>query len=299
MLNFQESSSPEKPDVEAARNFFEGKSSGKETRSNDRKEGRFERIVKETSSIVGKACNAVRGSLGFEARSESSDLGLGSDCGSDTRRRSIDDGVDVVDEVSERGVKSQKASKDQIRQGDEEEDDDGDSGTVNTGRKSRSNLTRSRSCVDSIETQNDGGPEFDHVRYKIVKSRLFGKNMYGNAVNKRDVTYDGLMEYLREYSFQELLMDNNVVIIEPVRAETIERKPSSVGGRERPIGMSKSMGNITKMVNEKMDMEARGDKKTKDKENCLKSPKQSTLRKHFFYHPIRFVKHFTLFSFNS
>ncbi|XP_043273939.1 protein javelin isoform X2 [Venturia canescens] len=279
------------PDVEAARNFFEGKSLGKEASRNRRNEGRFERIVKETSSILGKACNAVRGSLGFEARSESSDLGLGSDCGSDTRRRSIDDGVDVVDEALEPPDQSQKMSKDQINDGAEEEDeDDADSGTVNTGRKSRSNLTRSRSCVDSIETQNDAAPEFDHVRYKIVKSRLFGKNMYGNASNKRDVTYDGLMEYLREYSFQELLMDNNVVIIEPVRAETIERKPSEVGGRERPGGFSKSTGNMTKIVNDKIEKEARTDKIINDKENNLKSPKQSSLRKHFFYHPIRVNK---------
>ncbi|XP_033315925.1 uncharacterized protein LOC117214176 [Bombus bifarius] len=242
-----------------ARNTSEQKNSQKDGIKGKQTEGRFERIVKETSNIIGKACSVVKGSLGFEARSESSDLGLGSESGSDTRRRSVDDGIDEdhVSNCTDKGLSSKE----------------------NENQKMHGNLTRSISCVDSIECQPDDDQEFDHVRYKIVKSNMFGKNMYTNARN--DVTYEGLIQYLREYSFQELLLDNNVVIIEPVRAETIERKPSNVG-KARSEPSCKIAGAIQKKT---------------DAENCqrscessnvnAKSPKQSSIRKHFFYHPIR------------
>nr|XP_012148862.1 PREDICTED: ERC protein 2 isoform X1 [Megachile rotundata]XP_012148863.1 PREDICTED: ERC protein 2 isoform X1 [Megachile rotundata] len=244
-----------KASVEEAKNFFEQKNSQKTNGRSKQNEGRFERIVKETSNILGKACSAVKGSLGFEARSESSDLGLGSESGSDTRRRSVDDGVDEDHSVTD------KASSTKTKE----------------NKKVHSNLTRSRSCVDSIECQDDE-QEFDHVRYKIVKSNMFSKNMYNGG--RGDVTYEGLMQYLREYSFQELLLDNNVVIIEPVRAETIERKPATVG-KARSEPSCKIAGTIQKKT---------------DEENCerncesadnTKSPKQSSIKKHFFYHPIR------------
>lgn len=244
--------------VENAKNFFEQKNPEKTNNGRGKQnEGRFERIVKETSSILGKACSVVKGSLGFEARSESSDLGLGSESGSDTRRRSVDDGID------EDHATTDKAS----------------SAKTNENKKVHSNLTRSRSCVDSIECQDDE-QEFDHVRYKIVKSNMFSKNMYNG--NRGDVTYEGLMQYLREYSFQELLLDNNVVIIEPVRAETIDRKPATVG-KARSEPSCKIAGAIQKKTDEESC-----------ERNCesadgasTKSPKQSSIRKHFFYHPIR------------
>ncbi|XP_015431339.1 PREDICTED: LOW QUALITY PROTEIN: uncharacterized protein LOC107187701 [Dufourea novaeangliae] len=241
-----------------AKNFFEQKTLPKVVSKSKSNEGRFERIVKGTSNILGKACSAVKGTLGFEARSESSDLGLGSESGSDTRRRSVDDGIG--EEQTCNGKPS--ASKN------------------NEVKKGHSSLTRSRSCVDSIECHPEDGQEFDHVRYKIVKSNMFGKNMY--ATGRGDVTYEGLMQYLRDYSFQELLLDNNVVIIEPVRAETIERKPSCAG-KSRSEPTCKIAGAIQK----KSETENR-------ERNCesadggnAKSPKQSSIKKHFFYHPIR------------
>ncbi|XP_076685897.1 javelin isoform X1 [Andrena cerasifolii] len=240
--------------VENAKNFFEKKNAHKASGKSKQNEGRFERIVKETSSILGKACSAVKGSLGFEARSESSDLGLGSESGSDTRRRSVDDGVD--EDQAEKPSLS-KLSDNSVLHG---------------------SLTRSRSCVDSIECQDDA-QEFDHVRYKIVKSNMFSKNVY-NA-GRGDVTYEGLMQYLRDYSFQELLLDNNVVIIEPVRAETIERKPTSVG-KARSEPTCKIAGAIQK----KTDTEGR-ERNCDSADGGSKSPKQSSIRKHFFYHPIR------------
>lgn len=250
---------------------------------NQRNESHFERIVKETSGFIGKACNVVKGSLGFEARSESSDLGLGSDCGSDTRRRSIDDDDDDVDVTI--------TSEDKLNNDENKKYSAGmnnsDTEMSKKEKKSGTNLTRSRSCMNSIDCPENDGPEFDHIRYKIVKSRLFGKNIFGNIPNKGDVGYDGLMEYLREYSFQELLLDNNVVIIEPVRAEPVMKISSSSSKNTKKFqGLVKtqltSQSKINKNNNDNQQVENLND----DKLNKTVS-KQSTLKKHFFYHPIR------------
>ncbi|XP_033207472.1 protein javelin isoform X2 [Belonocnema kinseyi] len=251
-----------KGSIESARYFFEQKSSQKEDLKNPPTEGRFERIVKETSNIIGKACNVVKGTLGFEATSESSDLGLGSEIGSDTRRESVDDEIHIC------------KNKAHPKENQENVQDSLDNANDPT-RKNHTNLTRSRSCVDSIECQDE--PEFDHVRYKIVKSNLFGKSLF--STSKGDVTYDGLMQYLREYSFQELLLDNNVVIIEPVRAE-VERKPS-MNAKSKSLPTCRVSGAIQK---KEPDCERVSDEKSR---TC---PRSSTLRKHFFYHPIQINK---------
>lgn len=230
----------------------------RETARNKQNEGRFERLVKETSNILGKACSAVKGSLGFEARSESSDLGLGSDSGSESRRRSMDE-YGVANDHLSRNTGNSAAGK------------------TSDGKKPHTNLTRSRSCVDSIECREDDAPEFDHVRYKIIKPHIFSKSMFSTA--RGDVTYEGLMQYLREYSFQELLMDNNVVIIEPIRAEpSLERKSSTLNRTEPSC---KIAGAIQKKSESR---EKNGQQPGSS--DTVKSPKQS-LRKHFFYHPIR------------
>lgn len=259
-------------DLENAENVLQ-KKDHEETdgSSSKRNEGKLERIIKETSSILGKACSAVKGSLGFEARSESSDLGLGSDSGSESRRRSVDDGVDVVDEAS-----LKCADKSSVN--DDANDNDNDD-----KEKNRTILTRSRSCVDSIERQDR--PEFDHIRYKIVKSDMFSKGMFGST--KRDASFDGLMQYLQEYSFQELLVDNNVVIIEPVRAETIERKSPNLATNDRnqgAVGSTKTSCKIAGAIEKKQRLQ----QDAHVVEDAPRSPKQSSsLRRHFFYHPIR------------
>lgn len=258
--------------VENARSFFEKKSSDQEPLANRQSEGRFERIVKETSNILGKACNAVKGSLGFEARSESSDLGLGSEIGSDVRRLSVDENTNIIDE---RANDQKLQSNECERQYDEVND---------KNQKNYTNLTRSRSCIDSIECQDADEPEFDHVRYKIVKSNMFSKNIFNNS--KKDVTYDGLMQYLREYSFQDLLMDNNVVIIEPVRAE-VERKPSFNDSKLKSCPSFKVSSNSLEKI-KATDLSSPDRKSEKKGDNHFaKTPRQSSLRKHFFYQPIR------------
>lgn len=42
--------------------------------------------------------------------------------------------------------------------------------------------------------------EFDHVRYKVVKSDTFQKNIL--TQNKKEAEFDGLLQYLQDYSFQ-------------------------------------------------------------------------------------------------
>ncbi|XP_044268414.1 protein javelin [Tribolium madens] len=104
-------------------------------------------------------------------------------------------------------------------------------------------------------------PEFDHVRYRVVKSDLFQKKIFANC--EKESQFDGLMQYLQDYSFQELLRDNNIVIIEPIRTkiqhESTNKSP-------------KTAKNVTPLLH-----------KHKNEENA-------TLKRHFFYHPIRVNK---------
>ncbi|XP_074040673.1 LOW QUALITY PROTEIN: javelin [Leptinotarsa decemlineata] len=105
-------------------------------------------------------------------------------------------------------------------------------------------------------------PEFDHVRYKLVKSDLFQKKIFAPD---KESQFDGLIQYLQDYSFQELLIDNNIVIIEPIRSK-VPYEPSSC---------LKSMKNVTTMIH---------------KNQSADSDNKSTLNRHFFYHPIRVNK---------
>uniref|UniRef100_A0A182SND2 Uncharacterized protein n=1 Tax=Anopheles maculatus TaxID=74869 RepID=A0A182SND2_9DIPT len=121
-----------------------------------------------------------------------------------------------------------------------------------------------------VKPKNAKELDFDHVRYKVMKSEMFQKNLLVN--HRKAAQFDGLMQYLQDYSFQELLAHNNVVIIEPVRTkiEKISEKPPQApaavcritngalgapGGR-RPVGTTTASG----------------------------------IKKHFFYHPIRVNK---------
>ncbi|GAB0094254.1 hypothetical protein DMENIID0001_095190 [Sergentomyia squamirostris] len=109
--------------------------------------------------------------------------------------------------------------------------------------------------------------DFDHVRYKVMKSDTFQKNLITHS--RREAQFDGLMQYLQDYSFQfnlqELLANNNVVIIEPVRTkiEKISDKPVK---NHRPA--CRITGGAGK-ANEKG---------------------KNGLKRHFFYHPVRVNK---------
>lgn len=105
-------------------------------------------------------------------------------------------------------------------------------------------------------------PEFDHVRYRVVKSDLFQKKIFANC--EKESQFDGLMQYLQDYSFQELLRDNNIVIIEPIRTK-IQHESSNKS--------TKAAKNVTPLLH----------KHKNDEE-------QAGTKRHFFYHPIRVNK---------
>lgn len=110
-------------------------------------------------------------------------------------------------------------------------------------------------------------PEFDHVRYKIIKPDLFNKKIIANC--ETESQFDGLMQYLQDYSFQELLLDNNIVIIEPIRSKITHCNSKSHCKnikRNENIAVPKS-----------------------DQNGEFDDVKQG-IRKHFFYHPIRVNK---------
>ncbi|XP_044752424.1 protein javelin, partial [Coccinella septempunctata] len=120
-----------------------------------------------------------------------------------------------------------------------------------------------RKCSPVTKSLSITYPEFDHVRYRVVKSNLFQKKIFANY--EKESQFDGLMQYLQDYSFQELLMDNNIVIIEPIRTTLIRENNNKYKGPSK---------NITPLLH--TNIEQKNDK--------------NTLRKHFFFHPIRVNK---------
>ncbi|CAF4901508.1 unnamed protein product [Pieris macdunnoughi] len=112
-----------------------------------------------------------------------------------------------------------------------------------------------------------GCDDFDHVRYKVMKSELFKNSMIANY--KKEAQFDGLLQYLQDYSFQELLTNNNIVIIEPVRTK-VEPTPR----KERNIDTCKIHASYLK----KSDGSLQAEKS------------KNAVRRHFFYHPIRVNK---------
>ncbi|CAG9560682.1 unnamed protein product [Danaus chrysippus] len=111
-----------------------------------------------------------------------------------------------------------------------------------------------------------GCDEFDHVRYKVMKSELFKNSMIANY--RKEAQFDGLLQYLQDYSFQELLVNNNIVIIEPVRTK-VEPAP-----RKNTTDTCKIPPTLLK----KTDCTSQVDKS------------KNAIRRHFFYHPIRVNK---------
>lgn len=111
-----------------------------------------------------------------------------------------------------------------------------------------------------------GCDDFDHVRYKVMKSELFKHSMIANY--RKEAQFDGLLQYLQDYSFQELLVNNNIVIIEPVRTKVEPAPRKSADVCKIPQNLLKKNENISGQTDK---------------------PK-SSVRRHFFYHPIRVNK---------
>ncbi|XP_031618587.1 protein javelin isoform X2 [Contarinia nasturtii] len=113
-----------------------------------------------------------------------------------------------------------------------------------------------------VKVQGVDAEDFDHVRYKVMKTDTFQKNLLNHT--RKEPPLDGLLQYLNDYRFQELLTQNNVVIIEPVRTKI---EPISSKSHESPLLTCKITAGAGK-----------GD------------GSKGGLRKHFFYHPIRVNK---------
>ncbi|XP_055315136.1 protein javelin isoform X3 [Sitodiplosis mosellana] len=114
-----------------------------------------------------------------------------------------------------------------------------------------------------VKVQGVDAEDFDHVRYKVMKTDTFQKNLLNQT--RKEPPLDGLLQYLNDYRFQELLTQNNVVIIEPVRTKI---EPISSKSHESQLLTCK----VTAGAGKSSDGGKGG------------------LRKHFFYHPIRVNK---------
>lgn len=119
---------------------------------------------------------------------------------------------------------------------------------------------KQNNCNDGTKVNKFDEPEFDYVRYRVIKSDLFQKKIFANCENKSQFD-ELLIQYLQNYSFQELLIGNNVVIIEPIRfCKQNETKTTT--------------NEVTSMLH----------KSANNQRNNLQN---NSLRRHFFYHPVR------------
>lgn len=151
--------------------------------------------------------------------------------------------------------------------------------------KSEADLSRDTPEIEIVELSSDdnqnqktqatlikakgfdkGCDEFDHVRYKVMKSDLFKNSMIANY--RKEAQFDGLLQYLQDYSFQELLVNNNIVIIEPVRTKVEPKPRKNTDTCKIPPTMLKKIDNSSSHVDKS----------------------KNAIRRHFFYHPIQVNK---------
>ncbi|CAK1604491.1 unnamed protein product [Parnassius mnemosyne] len=127
---------------------------------------------------------------------------------------------------------------------------------------------KTQATIIKAKGYEKGCDEFDHVRYKVMKSELFKNSMIANY--KKEAQFDGLLQYLQDYSFQELLVNNNIVIIEPVRTkvEPLSRTNNNPDPCKIPPTLLKKNENNFGQVDKS----------------------KNAIKRHFFYHPIRVNK---------
>lgn len=146
-------------------------------------------------------------------------------------------------------------------------------------------------------------PQFDHIRYKVMKSQqLLRSNVL--ARNTKEAQFDGLIQYLQEYSFQELLSNNNVVIVEPVRTK-IERplvsstsaffatphnqqhmrntKDKTVSGVNKP----NSQGTNSEVADPGSEQASRKPRANSTSSSTASGVVGNGIKRHFFYQPVR------------
>ncbi|EDV96491.1 GH16272 [Drosophila grimshawi] len=122
------------------------------------------------------------------------------------------------------------------------------------------------------DDDDEDGAQFDHIRYKVLKSQQLIRNSILTTRNKKEAQFDGLIQYLQDYSFQELLSNNNVVIVEPVRTK-IER-PLTVGVNTAPTKPPRLASTVQKTT--------AAPKKVRQRQVGGTGAKR-----HFFYQPVR------------
>ncbi|XP_014356149.2 protein javelin [Papilio machaon] len=127
---------------------------------------------------------------------------------------------------------------------------------------------KTQATIIKAKGYEKGCDEFDHVRYKVMKSELFKNSMIANY--RKEAQFDGLLQYLQDYSFQELLVNNNIVIIEPVRTkvEPTPKKNNNLDPCKIPSSLLKKNDNNSGQIDKS----------------------KNAIKRHFFYHPIRVNK---------
>lgn len=207
-------------------------------------ESSFKRILSDSGKFLEKACDTLQETLTLASVNSQTPDAL------------------LIKNESEPEYKSFSPDIEIVELGGIKKDHQGDNIKHTTLIKSKS---YSQDCED-----------FDHVRYKVMKSDVFRKSMIANY--KKEAQFDGLLQYLQDYSFQELLVNNNIVIIEPVRTK-IESNGNNTAYKK---SNSCRITGATSKQNES--------KNTEEKEYKQRKPKLSGLKRHFFYHPIRVNK---------
>ncbi|XP_032586876.2 protein javelin [Drosophila mojavensis] len=134
---------------------------------------------------------------------------------------------------------------------------------------------------EGVDDDEDAA-QFDHIRYKVLKSQQLIRSNILTTRNKKEAQFDGLIQYLQDYSFQELLSNNNVVIVEPVRTK-IER-PLTVGVPASTAGAAGGTGGVPppKPPRQNAQVATTAPKKVRQRQVG-----GSGAKRHFFYQPVR------------
>ncbi|XP_017048412.1 protein javelin [Drosophila ficusphila] len=133
-----------------------------------------------------------------------------------------------------------------------------------------------KAAAEQDEDPDEDQDQFDHIRYKVLKSQQLIRNNFLSTRNKKEAQFDGLIQYLQEYSFQELLSNNNVVIVEPVRTKI-----------ERPLQVGISSGSSTTTVPPPKPPRVANASGSQPRKLRNRPTGGAAAKRHFFYQPVR------------
>lgn len=133
-----------------------------------------------------------------------------------------------------------------------------------------------KAAVDQDEDQDEDQDQFDHIRYKVLKSQQLIRSNILATRNKKEAQFDGLIQYLQEYSFQELLSNNNVVIVEPVRTKI-----------ERPLQVGINAPTTTTVPPPKPPRAVNASGGSQPRKARQRQIGGAAAKRHFFYQPVR------------